>query len=84
VLHVRLDHDSQRRLLQVQQLREHVGLRLGETTRDWGCGIWDSLGIRGLGFVTLESESQISNRISNPDSNHQFRIPNPVPNVTTT
>ena len=32
VLDLRLDHDPQRRLLQVQQLRQHVGLRVGVTT----------------------------------------------------
>jgi hypothetical protein len=29
VLDLRVDHDPQRRLLQVQQLRQHVGLRVG-------------------------------------------------------
>ena len=41
LLDLRLDHDPQRRLLQVQQLREHVGLRIED-----GIGIGD-LGIRG-------------------------------------
>ena len=30
VLHLRLDHDQQRRLLQVRELRQHVGMRLTE------------------------------------------------------
>ena len=38
MLDVRLDHDPQRRVLQVRELREHVGLRL---VRDSGLGIRD-------------------------------------------
>ena len=30
MLDVRVDHDPQRRLLQVRELREHVGLRVNE------------------------------------------------------
>ena len=33
LLDLRLDHDPQRRLLQVQQLRQHVGVRVGTGTR---------------------------------------------------
>jgi hypothetical protein len=38
VLDVRVDHDPQRRVLQVRQLWKHVWLRLNG---DWGLGVGD-------------------------------------------
>ncbi len=48
LLHVRLDHDSQRRLLQVQQLRQYVWLRLRIGIRDLGFDLGFGIRIRIL------------------------------------
>ena len=65
VLDVRGDHDPQRRLLQVRQLRQYVRLRVERSRRDRGVGIRDCRKRPGRHNL---AQSRIEPRIAERDS----------------